>query len=138
MRQNNGNPNPVLRVDRLEKVFTTRSWLTRKIKKEFVAVNKISFEIKKGEILGLLGPNGAGKTTTIQMLLGTLTPYRRAQSYILVKILQAIVQRFCSMSVLQALIQNYRANLLSMKILMFLADCMDYLMANANNDCPIT
>lgn len=66
--------NPVLRVDRLEKVFTTRSWLTRKIKKEFIAVNKISFEIKKGEILGLLGPNGAGKTTTIQMLLGTLTP----------------------------------------------------------------
>lgn len=67
-------PNPVLRIDRLEKIFTTRSWLTRKIKKEFVAVNKISFEIKKGEILGLLGPNGAGKTTTIQMLLGTLTP----------------------------------------------------------------
>lgn len=66
--------NPVLRVDRLEKIFTTRSWLTRKIKKEFVAVNKISFDIKKGEILGLLGPNGAGKTTTIQMLLGTLTP----------------------------------------------------------------
>ncbi len=41
---------------------------------DFTAVNKISFEIKRGEILGLLGPNGAGKTTTIQMLLGTLTP----------------------------------------------------------------
>jgi ABC-2 type transport system ATP-binding protein len=40
----------------------------------FTAVDKISFELKKGEILGLLGPNGAGKTTTIQMLLGTLTP----------------------------------------------------------------
>lgn len=66
--------NPVLRVDRLEKVFTTRTWFTRAIKKEFVAVNKISFELKRGEILGLLGPNGAGKTTTIQMLLGTLTP----------------------------------------------------------------
>ncbi len=65
---------PVLMVDRLGKIFTTRSWLTRKIKKEFIAVNKISFELKKGEILGLLGPNGAGKTTTIQMLLGTLTP----------------------------------------------------------------
>lgn len=64
----------VLRVDRLEKVFATRSWFTRKIKKEFIAVNKISFNMARGEILGLLGPNGAGKTTTIQMLLGTLTP----------------------------------------------------------------
>lgn len=65
---------PVLHVDRLEKIFSTRNWLTRKITKEFVAVNKISFDMARGEILGLLGPNGAGKTTTIQMLLGTLTP----------------------------------------------------------------
>ena len=41
---------------------------------EYVAVNDISFELQKGEILGFLGPNGAGKTTTIQMLLGALTP----------------------------------------------------------------
>jgi ABC-2 type transport system ATP-binding protein len=40
----------------------------------FVAVEGISFDLKKGEILGLLGPNGAGKTTTIQMLLSTLKP----------------------------------------------------------------
>lgn len=38
-----------------------------------IAVDGISFDLKKGEILGLLGPNGAGKTTTIHMLLGTLT-----------------------------------------------------------------
>lgn len=37
-----------------------------------VAVDHISFDLKKGEILGFLGPNGSGKTTTIQMLLGTL------------------------------------------------------------------
>lgn len=37
-----------------------------------LAVDHISFELKKGEILGFLGPNGSGKTTTIQMLLGTL------------------------------------------------------------------
>ncbi|HSX26303.1 MAG TPA: ABC transporter ATP-binding protein [Chlamydiales bacterium] len=43
-------------------------------KKPFVALDAISFELKKGEILGLLGPNGSGKTTTIQMLLGVLTP----------------------------------------------------------------
>ena len=40
----------------------------------FTAVDDVSFEIRKGEILGLLGPNGAGKTTTIQMLLGLITP----------------------------------------------------------------
>src|SRR5680860_1602931 len=40
----------------------------------FTAVDNISFDIKKGEILGLLGPNGAGKTTTIHMLLGLITP----------------------------------------------------------------
>ena len=38
------------------------------------AVDNISFEAKKGEILGFLGPNGAGKTTTMKMLCGYLTP----------------------------------------------------------------
>ncbi len=42
--------------------------------KDFRAVNKISFDIQKGEILGLLGPNGAGKTTTLRMLTGFLVP----------------------------------------------------------------
>ena len=40
----------------------------------FVAVDKVSFDIPQGEILGLLGPNGAGKTTTIRMLCGLLKP----------------------------------------------------------------
>ncbi len=39
---------------------------------DFIAVNSISFNIKKGEILGFLGPNGAGKTTTIKMIMGLL------------------------------------------------------------------
>jgi ABC-2 type transport system ATP-binding protein len=39
-----------------------------------LAVDRVSFEVYQGEILGLLGPNGAGKTTTIQMLLGLLIP----------------------------------------------------------------
>jgi ABC-2 type transport system ATP-binding protein len=40
---------------------------------KFVAVDRVSFIVKRGEIFGLLGPNGAGKTTTFRMLCGLLT-----------------------------------------------------------------
>lgn len=40
----------------------------------FLAVDRVSFEVKKGEVFGFLGPNGAGKTTTIKMLAGLLLP----------------------------------------------------------------
>ena len=40
----------------------------------FVAVNRVSFEVRKGEIFGFLGPNGAGKSTTIRVLCGLLAP----------------------------------------------------------------
>jgi len=38
------------------------------------AVDRISFEVKTGEIVGFLGPNGAGKTTTMRMITGFVTP----------------------------------------------------------------
>ncbi|MFH1612623.1 MAG: ATP-binding cassette domain-containing protein [bacterium] len=41
---------------------------------DVTAVNDISFEVKKGEILGFLGPNAAGKTTTMRMLTGYMLP----------------------------------------------------------------
>src|SRR5512136_3169065 len=41
---------------------------------KFRAVDDVSFDVRRGEILGLLGPNGAGKTTVIHMLLGLTTP----------------------------------------------------------------
>lgn len=41
---------------------------------DFVAVDDITFRVRKGEIFGFLGPNGAGKSTTIRMLLGLLIP----------------------------------------------------------------
>jgi ABC-2 type transport system ATP-binding protein len=54
---------PVVEVRHLTKRFD-----------RLTAVDDVSFEVARGEILGLLGPNGAGKTTTIQMLLGITTP----------------------------------------------------------------
>jgi len=46
----------------------------RKAFGEKVAVNNLSFEVKKGEVLGFLGPNGAGKSTTMRMITGFIMP----------------------------------------------------------------
>ena len=54
---------PVLYVDQLSKTYSS-----------LIAVNKISFEVNRGEVFGLLGPNGAGKTTTIRMLMDIIAP----------------------------------------------------------------
>lgn len=48
--------------------------LTKVYNKNIVAVDHISFNVKRGEIFGFLGPNGAGKTTTIKMLITVLRP----------------------------------------------------------------
>ncbi|WP_299054965.1 ABC transporter ATP-binding protein [uncultured Polaribacter sp.] len=57
------NNTKVIQVEGLTKLFG-----------DFVAVNKISFEVEKGEIFGFLGANGAGKTTAIKMLIGISKP----------------------------------------------------------------
>jgi ABC-2 type transport system ATP-binding protein len=53
----------LIEVDRLTKSFGP-----------FIAVDDISFSLKRGEVLGFLGPNGAGKTTTMRMITGFLSP----------------------------------------------------------------
>ena len=47
---------PILSIKNLTKAFAGKK-----------AVNDVSFDIHKGEIVGFLGPNGAGKTTTLRM-----------------------------------------------------------------------
>jgi ABC-type Na+ transport system ATPase subunit NatA len=41
---------------------------------DFIAVNKVNFDVTRGEIFGFLGSNGAGKSTVIRMLVGLLAP----------------------------------------------------------------
>ncbi len=47
--------------------------LTRKFG-DFTATDRVSFEVRRGEVFGLLGPNGAGKSTTFRMMCGLLRP----------------------------------------------------------------
>jgi ABC-2 type transport system ATP-binding protein len=54
---------PVVAVHELSKSFGA-----------FVAVDGVSFDVARGEVVGYLGPNGSGKTTTMRMLLGLLRP----------------------------------------------------------------
>lgn len=64
----------ILVVQDLSKIFTERSAITGSIKKQFTALDRVSFSLNEGEILGILGPNGAGKTTLMQILLQVMTP----------------------------------------------------------------
>ena len=63
MPNNTEDPQYAVTVENLGKKFG-----------DFQAVNKVSLQVKRGEIFGFLGPNGAGKSTTIRMLCGIITP----------------------------------------------------------------
>jgi len=64
----------VIEVKDLTKVYPAAARLFGDGGKEKLAVDRVSFDVRRGEIFGLLGPNGAGKTTTIKMLTTLLIP----------------------------------------------------------------
>ena len=55
-------------------MFSAKSRKLKKKKEEFWALKNISFEVKKGEVVGLIGSNGAGKSTMLKIVSGVMKP----------------------------------------------------------------
>lgn len=58
-------------IDRMKEAL---HWHGKKYYKDFYALNKVSFKIKKGETVGIIGKNGAGKSTLLKIITGVLSP----------------------------------------------------------------
>ncbi|GGW92331.1 ATP-binding cassette domain-containing protein [Streptomyces noursei] len=67
---------PLIELAGVEKVFTVRrrAGRLRRTRHEVRAVDGLTFQVSRGEMVGFIGPNGAGKSTTIKMLTGILVP----------------------------------------------------------------
>jgi peptide/nickel transport system ATP-binding protein len=64
------DPNKVIvQLERISKTFRTRASFLKGDPKEVVALNRVSFEIRRGEIFGLVGESGSGKTTTGRLIV---------------------------------------------------------------------
>lgn len=75
----------MIKVNNLTKTYKLYSHSSERLKEalnpfkkkyhnDFYALNKVSFEIKKGERLGIIGKNGSGKSTLLKLITGVLTP----------------------------------------------------------------
>ena len=64
----------ILTVQDLRKYFAVRGRLFHTVQAEVKAVDGVSFEVHRGEILGLVGESGCGKSTTARLLLRLIEP----------------------------------------------------------------
>ena len=75
----------MIKVDKLSKIYKLYDKTVDRLKesihpfhkkyhKDFYALKNISFEIKKGEIIGIIGKNGSGKSTLLKIITGVLSP----------------------------------------------------------------
>lgn len=67
-----GATDTIARIENISKRYVMESGVFRREKKEFLAVDNVSFTIERGETLGLVGESGCGKTTLSRMMLGLL------------------------------------------------------------------
>ena len=74
---------PMLKVENLRKEYTIRKsgWFGGGENSRVVAVDDVSFEVRRGECLGLVGESGCGKTTLSKMLMRAITPDGGAVTY---------------------------------------------------------
>lgn len=64
-----------------DKILSLKEFAARKLSgklnyKEFWALSDISFEVKKGEVIGIIGRNGSGKSTLLKVIAGIIKPYK--------------------------------------------------------------
>jgi ABC-2 type transport system ATP-binding protein len=90
----------IIQVERVVKRFATR-----RPQKAITAIDGVSFQVRRGEILGLLGPNGAGKTTTIKTICGLLLP---DEGRVLVNGLDNQRQRLAALRHISAVLEGNR------------------------------
>lgn len=69
-----GTEDVVIDIQDLSRDYVVHSGLFGRTTKTTHALNKVTFQVRRGEVFGLLGPNGAGKTTTIKIMSTLLAP----------------------------------------------------------------
>ncbi len=69
-----GAAQPLLIAQNLKKYFPVRGGLLNRVTAEVKAVDDVSFEVRKGEVLGIVGESGCGKSTTARLVMQLIVP----------------------------------------------------------------